>query len=390
MSTLNVEVDRKMIYQYLYQLQQIKNNTSTKLQQWQYIKNNVITKNLYSQQQLKNFFLKYNIIPAISFQYIKKHIDKTNCDFYFRQYKNGYFAIKLLNIETLQQQWDGCNIVCPRCKQKYRFIHEPKLYRERNHLFCAKCICHYAQTIGGGQQKFQNTMIQKYGVKRPIQNKQIKEKTQKTMMQRYDAPSPLQSKIVKQKIANTMIQRYGDDNPFKIQIFKDKIIETYKQKYGQNYYEEKMKSFYYSPNNKYKVSNISNNFFKQLSKYFQNYTLFWGEEQKSFFINNNTIYYTDFYIQQLNLAVQFQGDFFHANPQIYKQNDLVLFGKKRTKAKNIWEKDKKRKQNIENKYNCVILYVWQKNVRENMQNEIRKVKQEILKHAEQYKGDQKV
>jgi len=50
----------------------------------------------------------------------------------------------------------------------------------------------------------------------------------------------------------------------------------------------------------------------------------------------------DYYDETLNIAVEFYGDFWHANPLIYKENDSILG----VSACEIWERDKIRENEI--------------------------------------------
>ena len=57
--------------------------------------------------------------------------------------------------------------------------------------------------------------------------------------------------------------------------------------------------------------------------------------------------------------IEFNGDFWHANPKIYNENDqLARFGHEYDTAKNIWKRDKER---IERFKHCgfQVLVVWE-------------------------------
>ena len=51
----------------------------------------------------------------------------------------------------------------------------------------------------------------------------------------------------------------------------------------------------------------------------------------------------DFYDIDKNKCIEFNGDYWHANPKIYNAEDVINFpGKRNIKAKDIWDKEKKR------------------------------------------------
>jgi very-short-patch-repair endonuclease len=55
-------------------------------------------------------------------------------------------------------------------------------------------------------------------------------------------------------------------------------------------------------------------------------------------------YYCDFFIPEFNLIVEIDGDYWHANPDKFSANDVV--GAKKITAKQIWENDNKKTQDI--------------------------------------------
>jgi hypothetical protein len=79
------------------------------------------------------------------------------------------------------------------------------------------------------------TMQSKYRVEHPIQNKEIKEKTRKTNQKKYGVDFPVSSHIVQDKIKNTCIKKYGVDYALESPEIRKKIEETIKEKYGEKY-----------------------------------------------------------------------------------------------------------------------------------------------------------
>jgi hypothetical protein len=69
--------------------------------------------------------------------------------------------------------------------------------------------------------KWQNTNIERLGVKTPLQNQAIKEKMQQTNLERYGNKSPLSNPEIKEKINQTNLERYGSIYP----LNNPKIIE---------------------------------------------------------------------------------------------------------------------------------------------------------------------
>ena len=68
-------------------------------------------------------------------------------------------------------------------------------------------------------------------------------------------------------------------------------------------------------------------------------------------------YICDIYIKELNLIIEFNGDYWHCNPKKYKE-DYFHPHKKKT-AKEIWKEDKIRVDNIK-KYGYNLMIIWER------------------------------
>jgi hypothetical protein len=71
----------------------------------------------------------------------------------------------------------------------------------------------------------------------------------------------------------------------------------------------------------------------------------------------------DFYIKELYIAIEFNGDLFHANQEIFNENDKPNPFDKELLAKTIWEKDKIKIDFVKTKVRDVII-VWEKELKE--------------------------
>ena len=67
-------------------------------------------------------------------------------------------------------------------------------------------------------------------------------------------------------------------------------------------------------------------------------------------------YICDIYIKELNLIIEFNGDYWHCNPKKYDEN--YLHPHKKKTAKEIWEEDKIRVDNIK-KYGYNLMIIWE-------------------------------
>jgi very-short-patch-repair endonuclease len=71
-------------------------------------------------------------------------------------------------------------------------------------------------------------------------------------------------------------------------------------------------------------------------------------------------YICDFYLPDYNLIVEIDGNYWHANPEIYKSTDII--GPKRFSAQKIWEKDNNKSAYILNK-NFNLLRYWENDIK---------------------------
>lgn len=85
-------------------------------------------------------------------------------------------------------------------------------------------------------KKQEQTCLNKYGTKSPLQNPEILLKKEKTMLEKYGVIHALQNKQiledVKEKSKITLTEKYGVDHNFKINGFLEKRKESWIEKYG--------------------------------------------------------------------------------------------------------------------------------------------------------------
>lgn len=80
-------------------------------------------------------------------------------------------------------------------------------------------------------------------------------------------------------------------------------------------------------------------------------------------------YEFDIYLPDIKIGVEFNGDFFHANPRKFKSNDKIL-GK--TKAIDLWKKDARKREILES-MGYKIYYVWEMDYKKDRNKTIKKL-----------------
>jgi hypothetical protein len=67
----------------------------------------------------------------------------------------------------------------------------------------------------------------------------------------------------------------------------------------------------------------------------------------------------DFYFPTMNLLLEYNGDYFHANPSKYKSGSLIkMLGLGNVFVDYIWDKDKLKQQSAE-KQGFIVKYLWE-------------------------------
>lgn len=171
-----------------------------------------------------------------------------------------------------------------------------------------------------------------------------------------------------------MIKEYGEEEGTK--KYKEFNDERLKQAYI---------NFVLNPNNRSdrSFSNMSQDLFDnvkdKLNKLGIYNELYYETYNNEYVINQSKtqIYFLDFYDKTKNLVIEFNGSYWHADPRLYESTDEFNRNGNTTIAQHIWDKDKKRKENIIRILNNPIyIEVWESDWKENPD----KVMEEILKY----------
>lgn len=260
--------------------------------------------------------------------------------------------------------------ICDKCKKEhilsvYAYY---KNYIKGNRYLCNNCK----------QEKIEETNMKRYGVKRPLQNKDIRKKAEDTNMEKYGFNAASKNTDVINKLINTNLLRYNVISTAKLQEVKDKQLITNRSKlldkykslnilsinssiYGSvcTFFCEKKHNFELSFSNlydrlKYNVTlcTICNpiNSFSDKEKEIHNFikSVYTG----TIIINDRKILEgkeLDVYLPDLKLAFEFNGLYWHSD--IYKNKDYHYNKTKKCMDNNIqlihiYEDEWKFKQNI--------------------------------------------
>ena len=104
------------------------------------------------------------------------------------------------------------------------------------------------------------------------------------------------------------------------------------------------------------------------------------EETHSFF------YPVDFFDTVSNKIIEFNGDYWHANPEMFEADDVLSLSRNQI-AKNIREKDNIKIQNLEKK-GYKVLVIWEREWTKDKKGTIQKCKDFLFKDEKQFKKDE--
>lgn len=256
-------------------------------------------------------------------------------------------------------------VVCKNCSNGLKF--KRGVYR----IFCSsKCVGIFnKEKIGKSNrenyllrgaeinQKRKETFRLKYNVDNAMQLSFIREKAKKTLKDRTGHEFALQNIESKNKYRETCMIKFSVDNPSKSDLIKNKKKEKCLLNYGvtnwfktiesrdrlNNSLKEKYKVYNASQLGKGSYSKVSQNLFWKIYNLLPNdlrKKTYFAELNREFVItsNNESHYFYDFVISNIKFCIEFNGDRWHANPNMFESNDRPLTFIDKT-AREIWTRD---------------------------------------------------
>jgi hypothetical protein len=153
------------------------------------------------------------------------------------------------------------------------------------------------------------------------------------------------------------IKKYGnEDGPVRFKrtnFLKSHTMESYIERLGDvESAANAMKKYVTTFSSKCPYSRVADNFFDRLSKKlfqeFDDMIIFSHTTGKEWFIRdkNFSFFFVDFYVPKIKYVIEFNGDYWHANPSIYGADDIIQYPGLPMAASEIWSRDKERRDSI--------------------------------------------
>lgn len=131
---------------------------------------------------------------------------------------------------------------CPQCNNEFT------VYKSLKQVYCSVQCRVDSEEV---QQKYKNTMVERYGVDHPAKSEEIKEKRENTNLERYgvkhvinsdevrkiildkyEVEHPFQSDDIQKKVKETFIEKYDVNNPMQNEAILSKAQDTNLKRYG--------------------------------------------------------------------------------------------------------------------------------------------------------------
>lgn len=223
---------------------------------------------------------------------------------------------------------------CQNVSQNQSIKEKKRVTTRRNysvdHHFQAQSVKH----------SIKQTNLDKYGCENPSQNEGVKRKKVQSMINHYGSQNYLKTQQGKQKVRNTCLDRYGVECVLQSSDIRKRIESTNLSKYGS----------------KYPVNKLNHR--SKLEQFVQTILIEQGIQYQSQYDINR--YSFDFKVG--NILIQVNGDYWHANPQIYQAQQYVKYPRGQPKmAKQVWEKDQIKKR-LAQSSGYKVVYLWQKTI----------------------------
>jgi hypothetical protein len=170
---------------------------------------------------------------------------------------------------------------------------------------------------------------------------------------------------------DNFIKRYGEeigtqkwDEYCKRQSYtksKEYIIKTHGEAEYERIQKDRIKGSIKSIRNQYRndYSAISQKFFNELDTLLNGkYETYYKTKNEEYCISAQyNFYFIDYYIKDLKIAIEFNGDYWHANPKSYDKNFTIK--QCNITAEEIWERDSSRYKVLEEEFGIKTYVIWE-------------------------------
>jgi very-short-patch-repair endonuclease len=264
-----------------------------------------------------------------------------------------WFEIKLLSANQLAKELNVEHI------NAYQIIKQAKIFGIKT--FTVQESCKLPSVI----KKREETNIKNSGCRHNFcKNAPSRIKWEQEMLENEGITNVFQRKNVVLKLRKTLFNKYGAEHPMFIEEFVDKMIKT---KRDTNSFGTFMGGA---------TSKIHLLVCDWLTEYNIKFEMEFHIPKTTSENNMSGWYSYDIIILETNKLIEINGDYWHANPRLYKENDIKKVHGGFIVVKEQWEKDKLKTKHA-NDHGYEVLTLWEYDIVNNQ----KEVKDKILKYV---------
>jgi G:T-mismatch repair DNA endonuclease (very short patch repair protein) len=228
------------------------------------------------------------------------------------------------------------------------------------------------------KDKIESTNLKRFGVKNPSQSIKIKEKKKKTFLKNYGYENNFCNQTIQKKaqecidyekaqetLKSNLIEKYGENisNPAQIPGVGKKIG-----------YSQRKRISNMTPTERRIMTEKARSNINYVSSQEIRIQVILNQIGVEYTANGFLYSYNWDLIFKNKIIIEVQGDFWHGNPQSYKETDVLLNG---LLVKDVWEKDNRKKKLIESK-GYSVHYLWENDINKMTDEEIYNLLKKIL------------
>lgn len=163
-------------------------------------------------------------------------------------------------------------------------------------------------------------------------------------------------------------QKYYDELNKKKSWSKQSLIKRFGEKVGIEKYESWYKKTILHLKDIPKISKSSQEFFNVLNQKIKDNNFIYAEKNNEYAVYIKALgkyAFLDFYDMKSNKAIEFYGDYWHANPNSYKGHAPYLHESNLKLCKEKWAEDEERIEFLKKEYNIEVKIIWERDWKQN-------------------------
>lgn len=160
-----------------------------------------------------------------------------------------------------------------------------------------------------------------------------------------------------------MVNKFGLDKAKEINSKKALTLNNFIAKYGDNEGAKKYQK-YINKNFSF-YSKESQKIFDRIDQFLcKKYKTYYGSKNTEFGVNLSIGYKKlDYYISELNLCIEYNGNIWHANPKYFNAKDKPNPFNPSLTAKEIWDSDNQRYKSLLNEKSIKTIIIWETDIK---------------------------